>query len=259
MGTKSEVNPGEDPQEDFKPEKPQTPSHFFIFHHEGAFADGEGIYKAYSWGKESTLVIDNKCVEELKPTFLLGVKLYDETLPQQEIFSNGLSRQQAVEVCAAQETVLKFNGGFFDEHSSSRNAMLYSEQEGEGVNLSSFNGKEALTCVESAALVQQMLSGSQEMTYVSGAADLHNSGQFEMHSFNLIKPADDKYAAAILDISNPIYFHEKDGDLKVKLYCAPITLEQLEKFKRGDALEVEYAGEKRTYQFKAPQGPILIW
>ena len=172
---------------------------------------------------------------------------------------NGLSRQQAVEVLASQEAAFRFNGRFTDEHALSRNAALYAGNEEGEAALSSFKGKGALTCVESAALAQQLLSGSQEMTYISRAADLNNSGQFEMHSFNLIKPADSRYASAILDIANPIYTRQEDGTFQVKLYCTPITPEQIEKFKKNETLEVDYGGVKRKYQFKTPGGTSPIW
>ena len=172
---------------------------------------------------------------------------------------NGLSRQQAVEVLASQEAAFRFNGRFTDEHALSRNAALYAGNEEGEAALSSFKGKGALTCVESAALAQQLLSGSQEMTYISRAADLNNSGQFEMHSFNLIKPADSRYASAILDIANPIYTRQEDGTFQVKLYCTPITPEQIEKFKKNETLEVDYGGVKRRDQFKTPGGTSPIW
>lgn len=258
MSTNSEPMPGAAPQEVAKPEKPQAPSHSYLFHHERSFVDGESITKSFSWGEESTLVIDQQCIDALRPTYLDIVAAYGERLPPQEFFPNGLSRQQAAEVLAAQETVFRFNGGFPpDEHALSRNATLYAGKE--EVALSSFKGRGALTCVESAALAQQLLSGSQEMTYVSGAADLNDSGQFEMHSFNLIKPADNKYAAAILDIANPIYARQEDGTLQVKHYCAPITAEQLERFKRNETLEVDYGGVKRKYQFKVPGSFSPSW
>jgi len=102
-------------------------------------------------------VIDKQCIDELQPTYLDIATVYGEKLPQQEPFPNGLSRQQAVEVLASQEAAFRFNGRFTDEHALSRNAALYAGNEEGEAALSSFKGKGALTCVESAALAQQLL------------------------------------------------------------------------------------------------------
>jgi len=52
MSTNSEPIPGAAPQEVAKPEKPQAPSHSFLFHHEGSFVDRESITKGFNWGKK---------------------------------------------------------------------------------------------------------------------------------------------------------------------------------------------------------------
>ncbi|MEI6886965.1 MAG: hypothetical protein WCK31_01880 [bacterium] len=245
------------PEDVLAPEvvKPEPPSHSFLFHHEGAFDDGETIVKGYNFGEESTLKIDQVTSDKLKPPFLERVAKYLKVLPQQEIFPNGLSRQQAAEVLALQETYINFNGGLTNEHSVTRNTNLYSKANGEPVPLSEFEGKCALTCVEASALTQQVLSGSQEMTYVSGSADLNGKGIYEMHSFNMTRPADKRYAVTIIDISNPTYIQLPDGSLNVKVFCSPITQEQFDNFRNNQPIEVDASGTKRLYK----TGGKFVW
>lgn len=236
-----------------------TPCFSFLFHHEGPFRFGTTIVKGFSWGEESSFVVDQAATGDLVGDFLNSAKTYEEKLPQQDFFANGLSRAQAAQVLAAQETIFRFNGCFSDEHSLDRNAALYESNDERKLALSEFRGKGALTCVESSALAQQLLATTQEMTYVSGSADLDNIGEHEMHSFNLIRPADPKYAVAILDIANPIYVPQPDGTFQVKLYCAPLTPEQFEKFKKNKAIELNFGGCTRSYQFGTPGGTKPVW
>lgn len=242
------------------PPQERALSYTHFFHHERSFPGETKIMKAYRWGDEATLVVDQRTTTDLATDLAASQARYEQALPQQEYFPNGLTRPQAVRVLTAQEVAFRFNGGRPDDHSLERNAALYAQSEEGAVSLGQFRGKGALSCAETAALAQQILSPQEKMTYISGAADLKNTGDFEAHSFNLIKTGDTKYSAAVLDLSNPIYSQEPNGTTQVKLYCAPITAEEFERLKKGEVLELNYGGEKRKCQFgPGPKGPKFIW
>jgi hypothetical protein len=236
------------------------PRFAFIFHHEGLFVPGTEIVTGMNFGIERCFVVTEAAVNQAIIDFNTARAVYETGLPRQELFPNGLSRMQAVQVMSAHDSVIKFNGGAFDEHNLKRSTRIYSEMEETRVQLEDFRGKGALSCAESAAMTQQLLASTLEMTYVSGMADLHGAGNFEGHSFNLVKPADPKYAAAVLDIANPIIQNAPDGTLSGKLYCAPMTATELDRFKKGKPVDLEYAGSKRTYQFgNDPKSSAFVW
>lgn len=240
-------------------DNPENSYFQMTFHHEGVFKPNTVIEKGNNFGRVSSLRIDDEGIEVVRRIFVSNSPLFDEHVPQQEIFPNGLSREQIIKVLAAQKTVVDFNGGYPNEQSLESNFKMYEGQEDTSVNLSEFYNKGSISCAESAIITQQILAPTETVTYISGAADLTNTGEMQMHSFNLIKPADPQYAMAILDLANPIYLANPDGKTQAKVYCAPITSAQWETFKSGKEVEVEYAGVVRKYKFGMASGFVQLW
>lgn len=236
-----------------------APRHSLVFHHEGSFESGTEINKGNNFGIEQTLIIEESDISELRFGYEQTIASFESVLPKQEIFPNGLSRVQAARVLAAQQTIFLFNGGVPGEHTIETNRQVYESQTDGEARLRNFRGVGGLTCAESSAIAQQLLSPSEKVVYVSGSADLHGNGTYEQHSFNLITPSDTKFESAILDIANPLSIKQTDGSLQVKLYCAPITAEEIQSFKEGKPVEVNYGGEKRYYQFGIGGKTPIVW
>ncbi len=238
-------------------QEPVTQKFDRYFHHEGRFQDGTQIIRSDFLGQECLLVVKDSDVDALKPQLDAAVTKYESQLPQVDFLPNGLSRKQAANVLAAAEVAVSFNGGIPDEHTGQRNQKVYTKDSTDPIpegqsTLGEFKGSHAMTCVETATLTQQLLADKEEITHVSGAAKLYEGGNYEPHTFNLIKPADPKYESAVLDIVNPIVKRLPDGTTQPKQYCAPLTTEQYAQFKEGKQIELDYGGEKRTYTYHDP-------
>lgn len=240
---------------------PKPPEYSSVFHNEGRLQTGTVIDKGHSFGVRCEVEIDDKTPSSFDEKYIAMVANFNNILPEPEggFHPNGLSREQASRVLAATQFIFEWNSPYPgkaippDEHAMTRNLKVFQDREEEGIYdpipLSELSEKGAVTCVESSAIAQQLLSGTERMTYVSGGVTWQDGQSEEAHSFNLIQPADSLYPIAILDIANPLFEQRPDGQMGLKLYCAPLTETQFADFKASKPVTVEYGGVKRTYRF----------
>lgn len=243
---------------------PREPKTFDkVFNYFGAFINGDEIAKESGmFFNEKVLQVVSSDIQNEFPAFLERVSKYQHSLPNQDSFPNGLSREQLARVLATFETIILYNGGSIDSHTEERNEHIYvrvANRDERIATLESFKGKQAMTCVEISVLAQQLLSSTEDTYYISGTADVTGSGS-EGHTFQIIKAhGDPEYPYSLLDFSNPMEIADQKGATSLKLYCVPLTQNQFDSFITGQALTLNDRIYRYSYSLD-PNDPFRgVW
>lgn len=223
-----------------------------LFSFEQALANDQELIKSST--RDMLLRVDLK---DMIPLVLSFVHVYErmkgllaEKYKGESV--SGIDHHTMVSLLAAQSTVVKYFG-YPDKHTESRNRTRYHNRR---AKLTDFGKEKSATCTEFSLLAQQLLAfAGIRTTFISGAAAFgdtsENVGFYGAHSFNLITTTQgEKDAQAhIYDASNPLLVNDSQepSAKKMKLYLAPLTREQRERFESGNDVDIEYGGEYRSY------------
>lgn len=161
-------------------------------------------------------------------------------------------------------TLTRFVGEYFgnvgySEHVNEQNAKFWWElqptlaekEAGRPTpSLSAMKGKAIAVCIEKATLAQNIgaFLGADIWLVFSENCDIDQTGYTYAHAYNLLLSAEGNYF--ILDTTNRIVCHGKDGKLYHKAPLFPLTAEQHAELAKGNQVQVKL-------EFKLPDGEHL--